>query len=151
MMSRRPSILIIDDDENIAKTFTAVLEKQGYSVDTAKDGGEAVRKSNIERYDVALVDIRLPDIDGIQLLTKMRKTVPKTLRIIITGYPSVQNAIEAINKGADGYIVKPIDPEDLLAKIKEQLEKQGEEERYTEDKVKEYIETRIRSLDSEEK
>jgi DNA-binding response OmpR family regulator len=151
MMSRRPSILIIDDDENIAKTFTAVLEKQGYSVDTAKDGGEAVRKSNTERYDVALVDIRLPDIDGIELLTKMRKTVPKTLRIIITGYPSVQNAIEAINKEADGYIVKPIDPEDLLAKIKEQLEKQGEEERYTEDKVKEYIETRIRSLETEEK
>jgi two-component system response regulator HydG len=151
MMSRRPSILIIDDDENIAKTFTAVLEKQGYSVDTAKDGGEAIKKLNTERYDVALVDIRLPDIDGIELLTKMKKTIPKTLRIIITGYPSVQNAIEAINKGADGYIVKPIDPEDLLAKIKEQLEKQGEEEKYTEDKVKEYIETRIRSLETEEK
>jgi YesN/AraC family two-component response regulator len=81
-------------------------------------------------------------MDGIELLTSMRETVPKTVKIIITGYPSQENAIEAVNRGADGYIVKPYTMENLLQKIKEQLQKQQEARKYSEEKVKEFIEAR---------
>jgi YesN/AraC family two-component response regulator len=78
----------------------------------------------------------------------MRETVPKTVKIIITGYPSQENAIEAVNRGADGYIVKPYPMEDLLRKVKEQLQKQQEAKKYSEEKVKEFIEARAEELES---
>jgi YesN/AraC family two-component response regulator len=87
-------------------------------------------------------------MDGIKLLTAMRETVPKTVKIIITGYPSQENAIEAVNRGADGYIVKPYTMEDLLRKLKEQLQKQQEAKKYSEEKVKEFIETRAEEYES---
>jgi DNA-binding response OmpR family regulator len=99
-------------------------------------------------YNLALVDLRLPDMDGIELLTSMREAVPKTVKIIITGYPSQENAIEAVNRGADGYIVKPYTMEDLLRKIKEQLQKQQEAKKYSEEKVKEFIEARAEEHES---
>jgi DNA-binding response OmpR family regulator len=70
------------------------------------------------------------------------------VKIIMTGYPSQENAIEAVNRGADGYIVKPYSMEDLLRKIKEQLEKQQEAEKYSEEKVKEFIEARAEEHES---
>jgi YesN/AraC family two-component response regulator len=81
-------------------------------------------------------------MDGIELLTAMREAVPKMVKIIITGYPSLENAIEAVNKGADGYLVKPYTMDDLLRKVKEQLQKQQEARKYSEEKVKEFIEAR---------
>jgi DNA-binding NtrC family response regulator len=85
-------------------------------------------------------------MDGIRLLTEMRETVPKMVKIIITGYPSLENAIEAVNRGADGYMVKPYNVDDLIRTIKENLQKQKDEERYSEEKVKEYIETRSKEV-----
>jgi DNA-binding NtrC family response regulator len=81
-------------------------------------------------------------MDGVALLTEMRETTPKMARIIITGYPSLDNAIAAVNKGADGYIVKPFTMENLLGTIMEHLQRQREAKRYSEEKVKEYIESR---------
>ena len=97
---------------------------------------------------MALIDIRLPDMDGVQLLTALKETAPKMVKIIITGYPSLQNAVEAVNKGADGYILKPIKMGELLAMIKEHLKKQQEAGKYTEQKVVEFIETRAKELES---
>jgi len=135
-------ILVIDDDENIRASLSLVLKEKGYEVDVAATGQEAMSKSKAGFYNVALVDLRLPDMDGIRLLTEMRETVPKMVKIIITGYPSLENAIEAVNRGADGYMVKPYNVDDLIRTIKENLQKQKDEERYSEEKVKEYIETR---------
>jgi len=139
-------ILVVDDEETIRKSLTVVLGEKGYLVDTAESGREAINKSERLAYDLVLIDIRLPDMDGVQLLTAMRETTPKRVKIIITGYPSLQNAIEAVNKGADGYIVKPIKMDELLTMIKEHLEKQQEARKYTERKVAEFIETRAKEL-----
>ena len=81
-------------------------------------------------------------MDGIELLTAMREVVPKMVKIIITGYPSLENAIAAVNRGADGYLVKPYAMRELLRKIEEQLQKQQEARKYSERKIKEFIEAR---------
>jgi len=138
----RSRILIIDDEESIRKSLKLALERVGYLVDTAGTGREAIRKSKRRFYNLALADLRLPDIDGVELLTRMRETVPEMAKIIITGYPSLENAIEAVNRGADGYVVKPYTMEDLLPKIKEHLQRQQKAKKYSEEKVKEYVETR---------
>jgi len=117
----RPSVLLIDDDESIRKTTAGTLKMSGFNVDTASDGSEALKKSRLRHYNLALVDIRLPDIEGTKLL-KMLKTENREIKeIIITGYPSVENAIEAINEGADAYVMKPFKLQELLATVKEKL------------------------------
>jgi DNA-binding response OmpR family regulator len=141
-------ILVIDDDKAVRKSHEAMLKANGYDVDVAETGKEAIKKSKAKLYNLALVDLRLPDMDGIELLTSMREAVPKTVKIIITGYPSQENAIEAVNRGADGYMVKPYTMEDLLRKIKEQLQKQQEARRYSEEKVKEFIDARAEEHES---
>lgn len=140
-------ILIVDDDETIRKSLATVLKEKGYLIETAESGREAISKSEKDAYNLAFIDIRLPDMDGVQLLTAMKETTPKMVKIIITGYPSLQNAIEAVNKGADGYIVKPIKMDELLPMITEHLKKQREARKYTEEKVADFIETRAKELD----
>lgn len=149
-MGEHTRVLIVDDDESIRETLKAILEDQGHAVDTARNGIEATRKLETEFYNLALIDIRLPDMEGTMLLTKIRDTTPKMRRIIITGYPSLQNAIEALNKGADGYILKPFDLTKVLQTIREQLSKQEEEAKYSQNKVAEFIETQVRELEEKE-
>ena len=148
-MGKHSRILIVDDDESIGKVLATILEDEGYTVDIAENGEKAIKKSEEEFYNLALIDIRLPDMEGIELLTRMKDTTPKMRKIIITGYPSIQNAIEAVNRGADAYLVKPFDMDKVLATIKEQLKLQEEEKRYSQEKVTEYIQTRIRELEEE--
>jgi DNA-binding NtrC family response regulator len=141
-------ILIIDDDENIRKALAAILEEEGYMVDTAETAKQAIEKTEKNIYNLALIDIRLPDMEGIELLTKMKDTTPKMRKVIVTGYPTLHNAIEAVNRGADAYILKPFDVEKVLATIKEQLKKQEEEKRFSQEKVAEFIEARVRELEA---
>jgi DNA-binding NtrC family response regulator len=148
-MVENARILIVDDDENIRKVLAMILEDEGYSVDQAETAKQAIEKSKKNFYNIALIDIRLPDMEGIELLTKIRDTTPRMRKIIITGYPTLQNAIEAVNRGADAYILKPFDVNKVLATIKEQLRKQEEEMRYSQEKVAEFIETRVRELEAE--
>jgi len=148
-MGEYTRILIVDDDESIRKTLLAILEEEGYRVDTAENGKQAIDRSNTELYNLALIDIRLPDMEGTELLTKMKNTTPKMRKIIITGYPSLQNAIEAVNKGADAYVLKPFNMEKIMKTIREQLEKQEEEKKYNQEKVTEFIKTRARELEEE--
>jgi CheY-like chemotaxis protein len=117
----KPSVLLIDDDETIRKSLSRTLTKEGFSVDTAPDGKQALEKSQLRHYDLALVDIRLPDMEGTKLLKMLREKTPEIKEIIITGYPSIENAVQAVNDGADAYLIKPINPPDLLAKIREKL------------------------------
>ena len=150
-MSDAARILIVDDDHEILKTFSAVLREAGYVVGTAESGREAIEKSNRNFYNLTLIDIRLPDMEGTQLLTALKQTTPKMVKIIVTGYPSLQNAVKAINKGADGYIIKPAKTEDLLSTIREHLRKQLEAKQYGEQKMKEFVEMRTEELASQEK
>ncbi len=150
MKRESPRILIIEDEDGIRKSLSAVLEGEGYQVDTAATGQEALERSKSRFYNLALVDVRLPDMDGIQLLTAMRDTSdPKMVKIILTGYPSMENAIEAVNRGADGYILKPFKIESLLGIIEEHLKKQKEAARYSERKVAEFIKTRAQQHEEE--
>jgi len=148
-MGERARILVVDDDESIREVLATILEDNGYTVDTAKNGREAVKKSEAKYYNLALMDIRLPDVEGTRLLTKIKATTPKMRKIIITGYPSLQNAIEALNKGADAYVMKPFDMDNVLKTIKEQLRKQEQEKKYSQEKVTEFIETRVKELEEE--
>ncbi len=148
-MVENTRILIVDDDENIRKVLKAILEEEGYTVDEAENANKAIEKTKRKVYNLALIDIRLPDMEGIELLTKMKDTLPRMRKIIITGYPTLQNAIEAVNRGADAYILKPFDMDKVLAAIKEQLKKYEEEKRYSQEKVAEFIETRVKELEAE--
>jgi len=142
-------ILIVDDDENIRKVLTTILYDEGYAVDSVGTAKKAIAKTEKKFYNLALIDIRLPDTEGINLLTKMKVTTPKMRKLIITGYPTLQNAVEAVNRGADAYIIKPFDIKKVLNTIKEELVKQQEEKRYSQEKVAGFIETRVKELEAE--
>ena len=88
-------------------------------------------------------------MEGTKLLTTMHGSLPKMMKIMITGYPSLENAVEALNLGADAYVIKPVKPEKLLALIEENLEKQREAEKMTEEKVTEWIKTRARKIEDD--
>jgi len=141
-------ILVVDDDESIRTVFKINLEERGYFVETAETGEEAIAKTKAEFYNLALIDIRLPDMEGTELLTAIGKSVPEMVKLIVTGFPTLQNAVEAVNMGADGYVLKPVDMDGLMSLIEELLERQREEKRYSEEKVSEFIETRARELRS---
>ncbi len=153
-MSKRrkeKSILVVDDDEAILVGFKDILESEGYSVDKARTGGEAIEKSKAHFYNLALLDIRLPDMDGTELLVRLHGTVPKMMKVMVTGYPSMENAVESVNLRADAFIVKPVNPEELLKVVEEKLQEQEEAEKMTQDKVTEWIKTRINKLKAEKK
>jgi two-component system nitrogen regulation response regulator NtrX len=145
-LAEKAKILIVDDDENIRKTMKAILEEENYSVDLATNGKEAIQMTNEKMYNLALLDIRLPDIEGVELLQLLKEYVPRTRKIMVTGYPTIQNAVMAINKKADAYLLKPVDIEKLLQIVKEQLRAQEEERSFSEEKVAEFIEARVRDL-----
>ena len=103
-MDKHAKILVVDDDENIRNTMKTILEDEGYIVDLAATGSEAIQKTKKTAYNIALLDIRLPDMEGVELLKLIKDTVPRTRKIMVTGYPSMQNAIAALNKNADAYL-----------------------------------------------
>jgi DNA-binding NtrC family response regulator len=148
-LKERARILVVDDDESVTRTFKIILEENGYIVDTAENGKEAIEKSNKNFYNAAFIDIRLPDMEGTQLLTAMKETTPKMVKIIITGYPALQNAMDAVNKGADAYVLKPPKMKELLNTLKEHLQKQKEEKSYSEEKVAEFIQRRANEIEKE--
>jgi DNA-binding NtrC family response regulator len=117
------SILVVDDEESIRDTLVEILTGEGYLAQSAQTGKEAAEKCYGESFDLALIDIRLPDVEGTKLLGTLERLCPEMIKIIITGYPTVENAVEALNSGAEGYIVKPFKPQKLLDQIKEQLER----------------------------
>jgi DNA-binding NtrC family response regulator len=134
-MTLGASILIVDDDEGIRKTISEALEIEGFVVETASTGKQAIEAAKRRMFNAALIDIRLPDMNGIELLDQLTETVgPRMVKIIMTGYPDLKSAVEAVNKNADGYIFKPIDVWRLLKTIKNSLGK----------KTDEYIRTHVR-------
>jgi DNA-binding NtrC family response regulator len=143
-------ILVVDDDETIRNTMKAILEDEGYLVDVAHTGEEAIKLTMKKTYNIALLDIRLPDMEGVELLKLMRDSVPRTRKVMVTGYPSMQNAIAALNKNADAYLLKPVGLEKLLSLVKEQLEEQENERKFSEQKVAEFIESRVKEMSTDQ-
>jgi DNA-binding NtrC family response regulator len=140
---------VVDDDAAIRKTLSRILEKEGYLVEAVESGAKAIEVSNESFFNIALIDIRLPDMEGTKLLENLKRTEPKMVKIIVTGYPSLKNVVEAVNKGADGYVLKPFDAGELLVMIEEHLKRQREMMKYSDEKVAEYIETRVKEIELE--
>ena len=148
-MERKGNILIVDDDPSIRKVMAAILEEKGYKVDTAETGKIAIQKTKTKFYNLALLDIRLPDMEGTELLTQMKQTTPPMIKIMVTGYPSLQNAVEALNRGANAFIIKPLNIDQALGIIEKLLEKQRESLTMTQDRIADFIETRAKQLEQE--
>lgn len=147
-MSKQERILVVDDDISLQESLVEVLETEGYYVDTAKTGREAEAKLKSRYFNIALLDIRLPDITGIELLTKMNIIAPKTIKIMLTGYPDASSAISAVNEKADAYIVKPVNPTELLELISYQIDQQVLDMKFTQKKVLEYIHNKVKEMDN---
>jgi len=114
-------ILIVDDDKIILSILTKFLQKAGYQTDVAETSREALEKVKNQYYDVAIMDIKLPDMEGTDLLLIMNRTSPRTTKIMMTGFASKENRDRSLNRGADAYLIKPIAPQQLLSTIKEKL------------------------------
>lgn len=119
------SLLIIDDDSKLRKMLSEVLSEEGYSVEVAEKGKDAIKICEKVSFDAALVDVELPDIKGTELLTQLRSLQPKMSNIIITGHPSVENAMKAVNLKADGYIQKPFEIPAMIQIVKKIIEEKA--------------------------
>ncbi len=111
----------MDDDKSTLQVLSRILQKQGYGTDTAETGREAEEKVRGIEYSLALIDVKLPDTDGLELMSKIHAAKPKMVTILMTGFPSMDNGIKAIDSGADAYLVKPVPAEELLKIIEEKL------------------------------
>jgi DNA-binding NtrC family response regulator len=118
-----PRILIIDDEKSIRNTLKEILEYEGYSVDEAADGPTGLDKLNEESYDVVLCDIKMPKMDGIEVLTKAQEVAPDTPFVMISGHGTVETAVEATKKGAFDFISKPPDLNRLLITLRNAIDK----------------------------
>ena len=114
-------LLIVDDDLDFLDLVSTLLRGEGYEVDTAKSGKEGLEKCIENFYSLILIDIKLPDFDGIEFMTRIGDTDPKMRKVIITGYPTLESARQALNLGADAYLVKPVKAEELLETVRKQL------------------------------
>lgn len=121
------SVLVVDDDDGVRKVLSSILSEKGYLVVAVENGKQALRASEKEYFDVALIDVELPDINGTELLRKLKEKQPNIIKIIVTGFPSLENAIKAVNEGADGFVLKPFDSEKLLETIRKHLDEKAAE------------------------
>jgi DNA-binding response OmpR family regulator len=112
-------ILLVDDDETIVTPFQLILQNEGYRVDTAVTGKEALGKTEETDYQMVILDIKLPDILGTEVASKIREQNDKIHIIIMTGFPTLINSIETIDIGIDEILLKPIEPDELLRVIKD--------------------------------
>jgi DNA-binding NtrC family response regulator len=148
MNEKKRRILIVDDDQAILKSLGDYLSLRGYSVETAKTGKEAIEKSKSQFFNLAVLDIKLPGIEGTELLTRMHETEPRMIKIMLTGFPNMTNAVESLNKRADAYVVKPVEPEKLLKLVEKKLGEQERELKMDKDKLIKYIESRDKEFEN---
>lgn len=117
------NILIIDDEKAIRKTLSEILSYEGYKIEEAGDGEEGLRRFRDKTFDVVLCDIKMPKIDGIEFLDKVRELNPDVPVIMISGHGTIETAVEAVKKGAYDYIAKPPDLNRLLITIRNAMDK----------------------------
>ncbi|MEK7196492.1 MAG: response regulator [Nitrospirota bacterium] len=113
----RPRILVIDDEDIVRISCQRALEPEGYDVTAVKSGAAGLRLLENEAFDLVLTDLKMPDMDGIEVLRRVREGWPAIEVIIITGYQTVETAVKAIKLGAFDYIEKPFTPEQILTVV----------------------------------
>ena len=116
-MSTGYSILIIDDEPNLRRSLGLILQRAGYGITTASTAAEAIHLLQAGAYDLVFLDIKLPDQNGIQLLPKIRALYPEMPVLILTAHATLDTAIEAVRLGARDYLLKPVDPENILYRV----------------------------------
>ncbi len=117
-------ILVVDDDELSRGYLSEALQRNGYSVDNAQDGQEAVSMTDGQNYDMIFLDMRMPGMSGLRVLEKVKKTSKETTVVIMTAYGSIESAVEAMQKGAYDYIIKPFSLDDIESLLKRVQERQ---------------------------
>ncbi len=118
-----PKILLVDDEERFRTTLGKMLRAQGLEVTVLGSGREALEELHKKAYDVMVLDVRMPDMDGIATLTEIKKIAPQIEVIILTGHASMDAAVEIMRLGGYDYLLKPCPVEDLLAKIESAYER----------------------------
>ncbi len=114
MSQTKRTILLVDDDRAILRVFTRVLEKKGYSVTAVETGRDGIDQIRCARFDAAIVDVRLPDMEGTELLPVIMEKSPKTVKIVFTGSPDLESLNNGERKEMDAFLIKPISPEIIL-------------------------------------
>jgi two-component system, NtrC family, response regulator GlrR len=126
MVEQKRSILIVDDDRSILRVFTRVLERKGYKVTAAENGKDGLSHIKRARFDAALIDVRLPDMEGTNLLPVIQETSPRTVKIVFTGSPDLESLNNGCRKNMDAFLLKPVSPDVILdilnQKIKQRLD-----------------------------
>lgn len=116
-------ILIVEDEKDVQDVLAEALKIWGYETVLASNGEEGLEKYRQQNFSMLITDIRMPQMDGLTMLKKIREKDTAIPILVVTGYPSVDSAVESLIKGADNYIVKPINMDDLHAKIGKAFEK----------------------------
>lgn len=124
MEDKNINILIVDDNENMRKTLGEILKLRGYDIKEAGTGSEAISLAKKDFFHIVLLDVRLPDVEGVNVLKTIREINEDIVVIIMTGYASFDSSVEAINKGAYSYLTKPLNMDQALIIIEKALEKQ---------------------------
>ncbi|MDY6792556.1 MAG: response regulator [Thermodesulfobacteriota bacterium] len=117
-----PNVLVVDDDPEICKYLEDILSRKPYKITVADCGGEAIKRVNRTSFDLVLLDLSLPDMEGYKVMDHIKRKSPDSLVIIITGFASIESAIKALRKGAYDYIRKPFEQQELLTTTENALE-----------------------------
>jgi len=123
MDTQKAKILVVDDEANVLFTMTSILQQEGYDVDGVGDGASAIKAIREKYYDLVLTDLNMPGVDGLAVLAEVGKRSPNTVTVMITGYGSLDSALEAIQLGAYEYLLKPTEVPELKLAVKRSLER----------------------------
>ena len=149
-MTTPTTVLVVDDEESVAVTIRAILKMDGHDVTAVTSGKEAVRLLNERQYDVVLTDLRLGDMDGVDVLREVQRTSPDTAAIMLTGYASLESAVSALRSGAYDYLMKPSDVEELRATVNRAIERRALRRRLLELEEVDRLKTQFLSMASHE-
>lgn len=123
MSQPKAKILVVDDEPNVLMTVEAILQQEGYEVETSSGGAAAVETIRRHHYDLVLTDLKMPEVDGLAVLAEVRKVSPETVTVMMTGYGSVSSALEAVQLGAYEYLMKPMEVPELKLAVRRSLER----------------------------
>ncbi|HEV8654978.1 MAG TPA: ATP-binding protein [Candidatus Limnocylindria bacterium] len=143
-------VLVVDDEQSVATTIKAILELDGSEVTAVTSGKEALAQLREHEFDVVLTDLRLDDLDGIEILRETQKLWPDTVAIMLTGYASLESAVSALRSGAYDYLIKPSDVDELRATIGRALERRRLRQRLVELEQLDKLKTQFLSMASHE-
>ncbi len=123
-VKEKESILIVDDDESTLRTLTLIFKGKGYQTETAGTGREALERVRERFFNVVLLDIKLPDMEGVKLLAPLKQMYPDMVLLMVTAHASLETVVQALNEGASAYIAKPLNMDSVLTAVRAALEKQ---------------------------